>query len=55
MFRKKFLGGDIKEEIEKFLKVVFLTMSKPVAVRKLKTRRDETRDLSRIRKEVGSF
>jgi hypothetical protein len=31
------LGGDIKEEIEKFLRTIFLTMNKPVAVGKKKT------------------
>ena len=40
------LSGGIKKEIEKFLKVIFLTMNKPVVVRKSKTRRDETRGLS---------
>jgi hypothetical protein len=46
VFRKKLLKGEIKREIEKFLKVVFLTMNKPITVRKSKTRRDETKDLS---------
>jgi hypothetical protein len=46
IFRKKLLSGDIKEEIEKFLRTIFLTLDKPVVVGKKKTRRDETRDLS---------
>ena len=46
ILRKKFLDGDAKEEIEKFLRVFFLTIKNSIAVRKPKTRRDETRDLS---------
>src|SRR5579862_2314393 len=39
---KKFLNGDKKEEIEKLLRTIFLTMNKPMVFGKKKTRRDET-------------
>jgi hypothetical protein len=46
IFNKKLLSGDIKEEIEKFLGTIFLTLDKPAVVGKKKPRRYETRDLS---------